>query len=246
MPAVGINVVLDREYVEVTRFYSMFVFVVSFVCLSPDCEAALLASWSFAGLSAAGSVTPGVNGTATNFVNYGDQSGKFGAGGSPRSVSGSDFWRTGVFSNLVYNTSVGNSISFTNTSGGYNPFSFTGISFNARTLGGVVPRYINVDYAIDSGAKVNLGEVTVVSPSFPISPAVTASFGALPLLDSGSTITFFFNYRAATTTTNEQVDLDSITLNGAQVPEPLSVAVFGSLVLAGVRAGRNNRFRRMS
>lgn len=229
-----------------SRIYSLFVFVASFVCLSPDCEAALLANWSFTGLSAAGSVTPGVNGSASSFVNYGDQSGGFGAGGSPKLSSGVEFWRTGVFNNVVYDKNIGNSFSFTNTSGGYNPFKFTGVSFNARTLGGVVPRYINVDYAIDSGAKVNLGEVTVNSPSFPASPAATASFGALPLLDSGSKITFFLNYRADASNLNQLVDVDSISLSGAQVPEPLSVAVFGTLALAGVCTGRCNRVRRLN
>jgi hypothetical protein len=142
----------------------------------------------------------------------------FAGGGSV--VSGS--WNTGAITSPVVNT-----FTFTAAAPGASLDKLTIVARKGVDSFTVVPGF-EVTYKIDGGSAVSLYSN---GPSFTFNPATSPSIGAF--LAAGSSVEF-------TVTSSMLVgsptflEFDSVTLTGAAVPEPASLAIFGSLGALGL------------
>lgn len=209
--------------------------------LSQTANAALLVSWNF-NTNASGTVSSGVTGTATDFVNNGT-SGSEGIAGS-RSASGgllsTGMWATASNISTDGNGVSGtrfNSFSFTNT--GTGPLLLDNLDLSIKRVGGSGFTSVNagVTYILDGGAESD----PVVSASSSSGSSFNSGSGPLSIvLDAGKTIEFRVYYYRGANGAAIGAAIDDIKLFGGKVPEPTSLAVF-ALVGGGLVARRIRR-----
>ena len=148
----------------------------------------------------------------------GASAGDFSGGGSV----GANAWNTGTLSTPVTNT-----FTFTAGPGGVSLDKLSIVARKGVDSFSVVPGY-QVSYKIDGGSSVNLFDN---GPAFTFNNASSPSMGVF--LNSGSTVEFtIVSSMVAGAATF--VEFDSISLSGSGVPEPASMAVFGSLAAFGL------------
>lgn len=218
----------------------IFGLLIALVASVQTANAALLASWNF-NTDTSGTVTSGVNATTTNMVNFGAipalNSVTYGNNGF-RFATG-NHWRTSQFNvqgadNVL--AARGSSLTFTNTDA-LNPIQLSSLSFRAKNQLGVSQRGVRVSVSLNGGVEQEVGDYVRTSTTFSTS---TGSLDGLTLRQ-GDTLTVFFRFfKDEANTTQRQLDIDDIQINGEVVPEPASLAVFG-LVGAGVAFARRRK-----
>ena len=148
----------------------------------------------------------------------GSSASAFAGGGSV--LSGS--WNTGAITAPVVNT-----FTFTAAAPGVTLDTLVFVARKGVNQSLVIPQFA-VAYKIDSGSSVALFDN---GPSFTFNPATSPSIGAF--LAAGSSIEFTVTSTMALGAPTF-LEFDSITLNGGTVPEPASLAIFGSLGALGL------------
>ncbi|MFZ4470055.1 MAG: PEP-CTERM sorting domain-containing protein [Pirellula sp.] len=142
----------------------------------------------------------------------------FAGGGSL--VPGS--WNTGAITAPVVNT-----FTFTAAAPGVSLDTLVIVAKKGVNQSLIIPQFA-VTYKIDGGSSVILFDN---GPSSTFNPATSPSIGAF--LGAGSSIEFTVTSTMALGAATF-MEFDSITLNGAAVPEPASLAIFGSLGAFGL------------
>ena len=194
----------------------VFGLLIAAIALMAPANAALLV-YDFAG-TVAGDVSGAPTGsTATDFSGTGSL-----AAGPPT------HWSTG---NLTA-TTVTNTFSFTAGGAPVGLSSLTVVSRRGLATG--FPIY-SVSYSINGGPSQDL--ITGTVPNDTYNPVVSNPIGVELL--TGDTITFTISSSLLTGSATD-IRFDSISLGGAEVPEPASIAIFG-LMGAGLAV---RRFRR--
>ena len=217
----------------------IFGLLIALVASVQTANAALLASWNF-NTDASGSVTSGVNASATDMSNFGPTASVGGiVYGNNGSRNAGNFWRTSLFNvqgadNVL--AARGSSLTFTNNDA-RNPIQLSSLSFNAKNQNGTAQRGVRVSVSLNGGAEQAIGDYVRTAATFSNS---TGSLDGLTLRQ-GDTLTVFFRFfKDEANTTSRQLDIDDIQINGEVVPEPASLAVFG-LVGAGVAFARRRK-----
>lgn len=199
----------------------VFGLLIAAIALMAPANAALLVRYDFSGnaTGTADGVLTATGGTASTFGGT--------AGNSTATTSFAGFapdtgvWRTNV------GVTTGQSNSFTLTAGSL-PVMVDNILFSYRRQGTGTQANVSgdVSYTIGSGTPVTLDPFTAVNGVNTYDAAGTFSF----LLAPGESVTFNINY----TTSANGVEFGFVELQGAVVPEPASIAVFGSLAAFGL------------
>lgn len=216
----------------------VFSLLITLAATMQSANAALLASWNFA-TNADGAVSAGLGASATAFSNTGPTVASGGViYGNNGSRNAGGFWRTSQFNNQTpANVLPGrySSLTFTNESA-VQVFQLGSVSFRAKNQTGIAERGVKVTYSVNGGAEVDAGSFTRTTTTFTTS---TAQLDAI--LRQNDTLKVFFRFfKNEANTTNRQLDLDDIQIDGDVVPEPASLAVFG-LVGAGLAIARRRK-----
>lgn len=218
----------------------IFGLLIALVASVQTANAALLASWNF-NTDTSGTVASGVSGTATNMVNFGSNVAISGVayGNNGFRFATGNHWRTSQFNNQGGPSSVlaarGSSLTLTNTAD--DPFHLSDLSFRAKNQAGAQQRGVRISVSKNGGPEQIVGDYVRTSTAFSTS---TGSLDGLILRKDDTLRVFFRFFKDEATTTNRQLDIDDIQINGEVVPEPASLAVFG-LVGAGVAFARRRK-----
>jgi hypothetical protein len=198
----------------------VFGLLIAAIALMAPANAALLVRYDFSG-NATGTTDPVLTATGGTASAFGGT-----AGNTTGTTSFAGFapdtgvWRTNV------GLSTGQSNSFTITAGSL-PVMVDNILFSYRRQSpGTTNVTGDVSYTIGAGAPVSLDPFTAVNGVNTYDAAGTFSF----LLGAGESVTFNINYNTST----NGVEFGFVELQGAVVPEPASIAVFGSLAAFGL------------
>lgn len=218
----------------------IFGLLIALVASVQTANAALLASWNF-NANANGTVATGVTATAGAMINFGQTANLNGVtyGNNGFRFATANHWRTSQFNVQGANNVLaarGSSLTFTNLDQ-CGPIKLSSLSFRAKNQAGTAQRGVRVSVSINGGAEQAVGDYVRTSTSFSTS---TGSLAGLVLRKDDTLRVFFRFFKDEANTTQRQLDMDDIEINGEVVPEPASLAVFG-LVGAGVAFARRRK-----
>jgi hypothetical protein len=217
----------------------IFGLLIALVASVQTANAALLASWNF-NTDTSGTVASGVDATATNMVNFGQNNAVNGVayGNNGFRFATGNHWRTSQFNVQGANNVLANRYSsLTLKNDADNPFHLSTLTFRAKNQAGTAQRGVRITVSKNGGAEQSIGDFVRTSTSFSTS---TGSLDGLILRKDDTLQVFFRFFKDEANVTNRQLDIDDIAINGEVVPEPASIAVFG-LVGAGVAFARRRK-----